>query len=100
MWFFSENLQESRNAWFLKANNGNGIWEGWIMIRFDCECECGRSFSMFVDLGALIECPYCGKQHEVLLRNDDASGNHESKSLEEAASEVLSEGGLRHSGAR
>ncbi|MFO7985189.1 MAG: hypothetical protein R6U38_04950 [Desulfatiglandaceae bacterium] len=66
------------------------------MKRFDIACPCGHGFSMYAREGALIACPYCGK--ETVLPFSDANGDK--KSLEEASSEIISEGGVYFSGAR
>ena len=62
------------------------------MFRFDCTCDCGRSFSMFVEEGSSVECPYCGTAVEVPSRDSDPSRMHEKKSLEDATAEIMDEG--------
>jgi hypothetical protein len=71
-----------------------------IMFRFDCTCDCGRSFSMFVEEGSSLKCPYCGTEVAVPSRDRDPSRRHEEKSLEDATSEIMDEGGFAPSGAR
>jgi len=70
------------------------------MIRFDCECKCGRSFSMFVEQGSSVKCPYCGKLVAVPDKENVTTGKYEAKSLEDATSDIMSEGGFAPSGAR
>ena len=70
------------------------------MIRFDCECECGRSFSKYAEEGALIECPYCGAPKEVHVEEKGESLIGECRNLEDATYEIIAEGGVSFSGAR
>ena len=70
------------------------------MVRLDCECPCGRSFSTFVQDETEVACPYCNGLLEVSSQKKDAADNRDSKSLEEATAEIIDEGGVPFSGAR
>lgn len=55
---------------------------------------------MFVEQGSSVKCPYCDKPVAVPDKKDVNTGKYEAKSLEDATSDIMSEGGFAPSGAR
>lgn len=70
------------------------------MKRFDIFCPCGHGFSMYGREGALVACLYCGKETVLSASDPDIDTQADKKSLEEASSEIIQEGGVYFSGDR